>query len=87
MQSFGTNVADSLFSVVGYDNLDIFMRLAANYNVLGDFLNKLSDEKRKDILHRFIADIEKDESTALERAMDIADSFSGLTTPELKELV
>ena len=41
MEHFKTSSADSLFSIVQYDNFRIFMRMAANYNVLTDFLNKM----------------------------------------------
>ncbi|HEV7783181.1 MAG TPA: hypothetical protein VGO58_18025 [Chitinophagaceae bacterium] len=79
MQHFKEGPVDSLFDIVQYDNLRIFLRLAANYNVLDDFLHRLSAEKRKEILWRFIGGIEKAESNALEKAMDIADAFVSLS--------
>ena len=78
MESFGTQSADSLFSIVRYDNFRIFMRMAANYNVLTDFLNKMPREKAAELMNRFISGIESDSNTGLEKAMDIADSFTGL---------
>ena len=78
MESFGTQSADSLFSIVQYDNFRIFMRMAANYNVLTDFLNKMPREKAAELMNRFISGIESDSNTGLEKAMDIADSFTGL---------
>jgi hypothetical protein len=78
MENFKTQSADSLFSIVQYDNFRIFMRLAANYNVLTDFLNKMPQEKAAEITGRFISGIENDPNTGLEKAMDIADSFTGL---------
>jgi len=56
------------------------MRLAANYNVLSDFLRKMPPEKAAEVLKRFISGIESDTNTGLEKAMDIADSFTGLDT-------
>ena len=78
MQSFKPASADSLFDVVQYDNFRIFMRLAANYNVLTDFLNSMPQEKAAELLKRFIAGIETDINTGVEKAMDVADSFTGL---------
>jgi hypothetical protein len=78
MEYFKTGTADSLFNLVRYDNFRTFMRLAANYNVLADFLNKMPQEKTGAILKRFIAGIEGDMNTGLEKAMDIADSFTSL---------
>jgi len=78
MEHFKTQSADSLFSIVQYDNFRIFMRLAANYNVLTDFLNKMPQEKAAELMSRFISGIETDTNSGLEKAMDIADSFTGL---------
>ena len=77
MENFKTQSADSLFSIVQYDNFRIFMRLAANYNVLTDFLNRMPQEKAAELMNRFISGIETDTYTGLEKAMDIADSFTG----------
>ena len=70
--------ADSLFSIVQYDNFRIFMRMAANYNVLTNFLSSMPREKAADLLTRFISGIEADTQSGLEKAMDIADTFTGL---------
>jgi len=78
MENFDPQSADSLFSIVQNDNFRIFMRLAANYNVLTDFLNRMPAEKAATLLNRFISGIESDSNTGLEKAMDIADSFTGL---------
>ena len=88
MEQFKDGSADSLFDIVQQDDLRIFIRLAANYNVLGDFLLRLSPEKARETLRRFIAGIETDENTALERAMDIADSFTALVSvPEIGDFI
>ena len=86
MEHFKTSSADSLFSIVQYDNFRIFMRVAANYNVLTDFLNKMPLESAAGLLKRFISGIESDTNSGLEKAMDIADSFTGLDSVEIIEL-
>jgi len=78
MENFKTRSADSLFDMVQYDNFRIFMRLAANYNVLTDFLSKMPQEEAAELMRRFISGIEADTNSGLEKAMDIADSFTGL---------
>lgn len=78
MENFKNNSADSLFDIVKFDNFRIFMRLAANYNVLTDFLTKMPEERAAELVKRFISGIETDINTGLEKAMDIADSFTGL---------
>ena len=83
MENFKGN-ADSLFELVKDDNFHTFIRLAANYNTLADFLGNIPVEKRTAILHRFISGIEADYQTALARAMDIGDCFTSLATaPEI----
>jgi hypothetical protein len=78
MEHFKSGSADSLFQLVQYDNFRVFMRMAANYNVLADFLGRMSHESASLLLKRFISGIESDPATGLEKAMDIADSFIGL---------
>jgi len=78
MENFRNQSADSLFSIVQYDNFRIFMRMAATYNVLTDFLNRMPQEKASALIKRFISGVESDTNTGLEKAMDIADSFTGL---------
>jgi hypothetical protein len=78
MEHFKNQNADSLFEIVQYDNFSTFIRMAANYNVLGDFLSRMSYEKVAALLKRFISGIENDTSTGLEKAMDVADTFTGI---------
>lgn len=78
MEHFPDQSADSLFKIVNYDNFRVFMRMAANYNVLPDFLSRMSHESTAALLSRFISGIESETATGLEKAMDIADSFTGL---------
>ena len=78
IENFKTQSADTLFNIVQFDNFRVFMRLAANYNVLTDFLNKMPQEKAAELMSRFISGIETDTNSGLEKAMDIADSFTGL---------
>ncbi|HEV8272656.1 MAG TPA: hypothetical protein VGQ04_15200, partial [Chitinophagaceae bacterium] len=78
MENFSPQSADSLFSIVQYDNFRIFMRMTANYNVLTDFLNKIPKEKAAALIDRFISGIETETNSGLEKAMDIAESFTGL---------
>ena len=88
MEHFKDQSVDSLFGIMQYDNFSSFIRLAANYNVLADFLHNMLPERRKELLKRFIAGIENNTNKGLEKAMDIADSFTGLRTfPDINELI
>jgi hypothetical protein len=88
MEHFKDRSADTLFDIVQYDNFRVFMRLAANYNVLADFLHHMPREKMAELLKRFIGGIESDINSGLDRAMDIADVFAGLRSDaEVTELI
>lgn len=88
MSHFNGPAADSLFELVEWKNFRVFMRMAANYNVLEDFLKRLGNDKLREVLDLFIANIETDQRTALEKAMDIADSFSALSgAPQTLDLI
>ena len=78
MENFKNGSADSIFALVNYDNFRTFMRIAANYNTLTDFLNRMPLSKAADLIKLFISGIESDPNTGLEKAMDVADSFTGL---------
>lgn len=78
MEHFPHQSADSLFRIVKYDQFRTFMRLAANYNVLTDFLHNMPLESMVAMTKQFIGGIETDMDSGLEKAMDIADFFAGL---------
>jgi len=77
---FGDQSVDSLFDIVQYDNFRVFVRLAANYNVLGDFFRRMPHERMRELMKRFAEGIDTDTNAGLEMAMDIADSFTALAT-------
>ncbi len=88
MDLFRGGNADSLFDIIHYDGVRTFIRLAANYNVLEDLLNKLSEDKKKELIRRFIRGLDKDPTESLEKAMDIADSYNSLVKdPTISEMV
>ena len=78
IEYFGHQFADSIFHLVKYDNFRIFMRMAANYNTLADFLSCMQQGRAEELLNRFISGIESDIDSGLEKAMDIADGYTGL---------
>jgi hypothetical protein len=82
------NNTDSLFTLVGYDNFHVFMRMAANYNVLSDFLTAMPAEAAKLVLRRYISSIGSETGAGVDMAMDIADSFGALAdAPDLLAIV
>lgn len=73
---------------VKYDKYRAFVRLAANYNVLADYLSKMRQQEMVTLLKQLIAGIEGDTDAGLEAAMDIADCFAALSTvPETRDVI
>ncbi len=88
MNNFTNQHADSLFDLVGWRDIPVFLRMAANYNVLADFLNKISPETTEKVFRLFVSNIEIPPGDAVEKAMDIADCFGALkTVPFARELL
>jgi hypothetical protein len=81
---FTNGNADSIFHLVGFDNFHVFMRMAANYNVLADFLTLMPRDRARELLGRYISSIDNNPASGVEIAMDIADSFGAIASePEL----
>jgi len=81
---FKDQSADSILSLVHNDKFRRFMRIAATYNTLADFLHRMSPERSRSLIHLFISDIEdNDEDEAVANATDVADAFITLSKDPL----
>jgi len=87
MRYFRVQTADSIFRLVKYDNFRIFIRMAANYNTLTDFLSCMPLESAEELLTLFISGIESDKDSGLEKAMGLADSYTGLSSNAMSEVI
>jgi hypothetical protein len=77
---FKDQSADSILDLVHNDKFRKFMRIAATYNTLNDFLHRTTAERSRALVHLFISDIENsDADEALSNASDIADAFITLS--------
>jgi len=77
---FKDQSADSILNLVHMNRFRRFMRIAATYNTLTDFLHRMGPERSSELIHLFIADIEgKDDDEAIANASDIADAFITLS--------
>jgi hypothetical protein len=81
--------ADSLLNLVHLDHFRTFMRIAATYNTLLDFLQHMPPEKSRQLIHLFVTGIDaKTEDEAIDNASDIADAFINLSKDSsLNELI
>ncbi len=72
---------DELMINVNMDFFRKFIKMAANYNQLDEFLKTMPSEKATILMKAFVANLDK--STNLEDAVDVADSYSSIKDKDL----
>jgi len=76
MQKYG-NRGDSLLISVNFDRFKKFIKMAAGYNTLSEFLASIPDKDRAQLLMTaFVNNLEK--SKGLEDGVDVADSYASI---------
>ncbi len=76
---------DSLLHYVHYDFFKKFIKMAANYNKLDNFLSYMPAGASEMLMHSFIANLDK--TGNLEDAIDVADSYSSITDKKLQNTI
>lgn len=82
-QRMATPSGDSLLMSVNGDYFRKFIKMAAGYNTLNDFLSRMSKENATTLMKAFVIGLER--TNGLEDAVDVADSYSSIMdkNPEL----
>lgn len=75
-QRMPTPRSDSLFMSVNGDYFRKFLKMAAGYNTLNDFLGKMDKENATTTMKAFVIKLEN--TNGLEEAVDVADSYSSI---------
>ena len=76
---------DTLLNRVNHDYYKKFIRMAAAYNELDDFLLRMDQETAQTLMKSFVNDLDK--SSSLEDAVDVADSYASINNVQLKNLL
>ncbi|HEY0041091.1 MAG TPA: hypothetical protein VGB71_10535 [Flavisolibacter sp.] len=77
MQKIG-NRGDSLFISIGFDHFRKFIKMAAGYNKLPDFLNTFPDkDAAQTLMKAFVNNLDK--NGGLEDGVDVADSYASIS--------
>jgi hypothetical protein len=86
-QRLGNSGSDSLLMIVSGDYFRKFIKMAAGYNTLNDFLSRMSKDNANTLVKAFVIGLER--TNGLEDAVDVADSYSSIMdkNPELAKLV
>lgn len=74
---------DSLLISLNFDKFKKFIKIAAGYNKLDEFLRSMAPENAEKLMQAFVLNLEKTES--LEDAVDVADSYGSITNPALQK--
>ncbi|MEN9598253.1 MAG: hypothetical protein RL596_564 [Bacteroidota bacterium] len=77
--------SDSLLAKVKYDSYKKFIKMAAAYNKLGDFLDRMDRYDAENLMKKFVIGLEQ--TNSLEDAVDVADSYSSIYDKQLKKLI
>lgn len=85
MQRMPTPSGDSLMMSVRFDRFKKFIKLAAGYNKLDEFLQTMPDSNSQRLMMAFVRGLEK--TGTLEDAVDVADSYGSIRSPLVTKLI
>jgi hypothetical protein len=77
--------SDSLLLSVNFDHFKKFIKMAANYNTLDNFLKRMEKDNAEILMRAFANGLEKTKS--LEDAVDVADSYASISDDSLRKLI
>ena len=77
--------ADTLLDMVNYDYYRRFIKMAANYNTLDNFLTHMEKPSAEKLMKNFVNGLEN--TRTLEAAVDVADSYGSIYNPVVKKIV
>jgi hypothetical protein len=76
---------DTLLSAVHYDHFRKWIKLAAGYNTLNDFLGKMDPATATLLMKDMVKGLDK--TASLEAAVDAADCYASISDPKLQQLL
>ena len=77
--------SDSLLMSVNFDHFKKFIKMAANYNTLDNFLKRMDKGNAETLMRAFAGGLERTKS--LEDAVDVADSYASISDTALRKLI
>ena len=85
MTRFAGRRSDSLLMAVHFDKFKKFIKMAANYNRLDDFLKSMPEIRSNQLMYAFVQRLQK--TSSLEDAVDVADSYGSITNVDLQNFL
>jgi len=77
--------SDSLLISVNFDHFKKFIKMAANFNTLNDFLKRMDKGNAEILMKAFAGGLER--TNSLEDAVDVADSYASILDQNLRKLI
>lgn len=77
--------SDELLISIHFDRFRKFIKMAADYNKLDDFVNAMRPDQAKRLMKDFVAGLEKD--MTLETAVDVVNGYSSISNASLKTAI
>ncbi|HEY6976337.1 MAG TPA: hypothetical protein VH396_08605 [Chitinophagaceae bacterium] len=77
--------ADSLLMSVRFDHFKKWIKMAANYNTLDDFLKRMEKPNAQLLMKAFANNLDK--TTNLEDAVDVANSYASINDSDVQQLI
>jgi hypothetical protein len=77
--------ADTLLNWMKFDYYKKFIKIAANYNTLDDFLKRMEKSNAEKLMRNFVTGLENTKS--LEDAVDVANSYASIYNNGIKTLI
>lgn len=78
-------ISDTLLNWVNYDYYKKFIKIAANYNTLDDFLKRMNKDNAEKLMRDFVSGLEK--TNSLEDAVDVANSYASIYNSKIRKLI
>ena len=85
IEKMPTPAGDTLLMNVNFDRFKKFIKMAAGYNKLDNFLSTMPDSNAQRLMMAFVRGLDK--TGALEEAVDVADSYGSIKTASVKKLI
>jgi hypothetical protein len=76
---------DSLLMLVRFDHFKKWIKMAANYNTLDDFLKRMDKGNAEILMKAFVNKL--DQTNSLEDAVDVADSYASIGDKNIHNLI
>src|SRR5690606_826672 len=78
MKKMNGKSGKDLMKEMNYYHFRTFIRLAAGFNRLSDFLGTMKDAEKNELMTDFVQNLEKGGPNDLEDAVDVADAYGSI---------